>query len=646
MAWLAITWNNDRILFLTAKGTGSSLAFDRAFAIEAEQATDDQVRAKIRETVAREKLAKYDTLIVLPRGDVEIRSMSFPFVPEAELPELVRFQAGREFNGYDEGAPVDFLLLKERSSGTATSTGAVPALNRRVLATALPSVEVRKWMELCETCHLKLRRLLLRPCETTALWRRDLDFNEAKTALLVEVDSEEASQAVVCRGQPIFMRSPRLMSGSYADEAGSSPDFMGGPNSSVFITSASSPPPTESSAQLAGNAIVDNLASLIAELKRTRFAVRNEVPPVSIDSVVLCGTGRAQAHAAAKIQEAMEIPASLFDPWAGLVRTGELKSALPFFAEQYAPLLGAILSAATGTPADLDLANPKRKPETVGKGRILAVLGVVAALVLVSVIAYGYVRRSRLEAELKTLAANIENLKKVEAAVKKQRSLLNAVEDWDNNRVNWFEQLDWFSRSLPDARDTKLTALTLTTAGSGSKTAGVTGVIDFKGYARNGEVLGPMEEHLRDKTHLLSSGAKRVDTSEKDYGYYYEMRVYINPKGDISTAAEAEKDVAETAAKAAAETVVPREEEQEPPDGKAEEPKPPMPGPPQSESLQPDATRSESTAPETTGPKTENDTVDTEAAEEDVDAGTADAGTAEGNDAGTTNTEAGKGGGK
>ncbi|HBT77021.1 MAG TPA: hypothetical protein DEB39_08865 [Planctomycetaceae bacterium] len=505
MPWLAITWNNDRLLLLTAKGTGASLAFDRAISVELDRGSDSLIREKIRETVLKERLGRMDAIIVLPRGDVEIRPMSFPYVPVEELPALVRFQAAREFNGYDPVSPLDFLLLHERSAAASQSTATVPVLGRRVLATAIPSSQLQKWNELCESCQLKLRRLVLSPCETASLWRQSESFNESATDLLVELDSEEASQTVVCRGQPIFMRSPRLMSGSFVEDAGGISGIMRDAGDS-------------------GDS--ETLPSLIAELKRTRFAVRNETPPVTIESIILCGTGEEHAKAAALIEKAMDSPVTLFDPWTKRARTGELRAGPPPFAEQFAPLLGAILAAANNRPGDLDLLNPKRKPEILARRRIAMTAAVVAVVLVVAAIAFGFYRRAVLQRELQQLKEHIGTLQKEADLVGKQREQLTAVEQWSEKRVNWFEQLDWLSTRLPPARDVKLTSLNVSVL-PGTGVGGEIAKMDIKGLARNNEVIAPMEAGLRDAAHDVQSGQKRADTADPRYGFYFDLIVYV-----------------------------------------------------------------------------------------------------------------------
>ncbi|MDR3109169.1 MAG: hypothetical protein LBU65_05715 [Planctomycetaceae bacterium] len=492
---LAITWNSDRVLLLTARG-GGTLQVERAITADIEKGSNVSVYDTIRKTIQTEQLTKCDTIIVLPRSEVEVRQMSFPYVPVDEIPDMARFQAAREFNSYDVASPLDYLLFDEISVPLGYSTTSLPVLGRRILASMIPSSQMTKLTTLCDACKLRLKRIVLRPSEVTALWRRNSNFDSSQTYLLVELDSEVVSQTVIHHGQPIFMRSPRLPLGVFRDDA----EVDDG----------------------------DATDSMIAELKRTQFAVSNEVQPVTIGSIVLCGTTEKHKQIADDIHAALSVSVALFDPWS-TIKHGKITSETLPHSEQYAALIGVLNEVAANKPSDIDLLNPKRPPEKVGKRQLVTLVSGVAIVLLFAALAYGYVRRVSLENELKDLQNRVTQLKEEEKVTKKLRTDLSAIDTWAADRIDWFEQLEWLSQHLPKSEDIVLTDMTL-------RAAGGTGNIDIKGNAKNADVFSSMETSLSGDTfHRIRSGDKRKEAGNGRYEFRFDnMSVIYQPNASVA----------------------------------------------------------------------------------------------------------------
>lgn len=496
------------------------------------------VQSKIREAVATYRLAKSETILVLPRGDVEMRLMTFPFVPVEELPEMARFQATREFSGFDPTAPLDFILLNEKGIGSGFSTASVPVLGRRVLAASITSAQKARWTALCDECQLKLRRIAIKPCETAALWRTSSAFDPTRTELIVELDTQEASLAVLHRGQPIYMRSPRLIQGTFPVE-GTGRESENGNIGDTSIFLPMGPPVSESSGNRTdtpGAAFNRGTSAwLVAELKRTRFAVRNEVLPVGIDSFILCGVSKSLIEIAGDLRDGVGSPITLFDPWQGVLCSGDLRTSPPEYAEDFASLLGTLTQAVSGRPSDIDLLNPKRKPESLARRRLLTAAGCALLLLCIAILAFGFYRRSALENDIRQLGKEVAELKKEEVSVKKQREQLQAIDTWASDQVNWFEQLDWFSSHLPPSQNVILTSLLLRGTGGGA--------IELKGLARSAEELPQIEERLWDATHRVRSGEKGEEKGNSQYAFRFDLTVLITPRGEAIPKGDKEGDL-------------------------------------------------------------------------------------------------------
>ena len=500
--WLSLTCENDRLMLLAARVQGGTTIFERSlsYSLKPEESVESAQPLKgggLAEFIQKHRLAKSETVVVLGRGDVEVRPMVFPPVPAEELPDLVRFQASKEFNAYDPSSPLDFVITNKlenvsrstlfpavriKGKKAVQETPASAGGPKHVLASTIRSETLRKVQQLCEDLNLNLRRVVLRPCEVAYLWRCSPQFDPGRTYLFVELDEAETPQSVLHHGQPVFMRSPKI--------GGS--DDLSGPE---FAT------------------------KLLAELKRTRIAVRNEIQGVQIDEVILCGTGDRFDKLKTPLAEGLGVPVSTFDPWKDVQRGDELKHRLPDTPERFAALIGATHQAARGEASDIDFCNPKKRPEPVGHRQILT--GVVAAVLFlaISLIGYGAYTRSVLLDEIRILSNKANHLRSTTMAVADQRNQLAAIEAWWADDVNWFEQLEWLSRNSPRSIDMILNDLTFSANSGGS--------MALKTLVRDASIFAPMEEKLRDDNHLVKSGEKGEQRGNARYGYRYNLSIAL-----------------------------------------------------------------------------------------------------------------------
>src|SRR5262249_43500183 len=124
---------------------------------------------------------------------------SLPPSPPEELPELVRFQAEREFNTLTDEWPLDFLPIPSEADGTMT-----------VLAAAISPELVAEIQITCEAANLTPQRLILRPCAAASLLSRSKPSQAQSLRLLVDLLTEEADLTVLAGDAPVFMRTARL----------------------------------------------------------------------------------------------------------------------------------------------------------------------------------------------------------------------------------------------------------------------------------------------------------------------------------------------------------------------------------------------------------------------------------------------------
>ena len=157
--YLAIGWESGECRVAIASLRGRQVEIDHAFTIaRGADEPPDALGARIAKELDSRGCGRPETMVSVGRTRIELRQFTVPPAAEDDLPDLVRFQASREFNELDDRWRLDFLPIDTASEGA-----------KSVLATAIPPAEIAAIEKLCESAGLTLRRILLRPCEAASL---------------------------------------------------------------------------------------------------------------------------------------------------------------------------------------------------------------------------------------------------------------------------------------------------------------------------------------------------------------------------------------------------------------------------------------------------------------------------------------------
>ena len=155
------------------------------------------------DALAQNGISRVETIAVVGRADVELRLLNVPQAPDAELPDIVRFQAARELPGIDEKTPLDYLPLGEAEAGEQS---------QRVLAAVLKPGVIGRLEKICHDAKLTLTRIVLRPAATVSLILRQKPELGDGCCLLVEMLGRQVEFAAMHRGQVVFLTDVPLIS--------------------------------------------------------------------------------------------------------------------------------------------------------------------------------------------------------------------------------------------------------------------------------------------------------------------------------------------------------------------------------------------------------------------------------------------------
>lgn len=475
--WITISWHGDELRLLTIFTRGDKLEVraGKKFPLSSAGIASPELRAQCAEWITSQHLAKTDTLFVLPRSVAEIRLLSIPVVPKDEIPTLIRFQAAREFTAFDATSPLDFCILPQQTSSAQTSSA------QRIFVAVIRATLLRQVEQLVEEAHLKLRRVVLQPCELVHLWNAattSSSTNSADTVLLLEVDGDEVRQTCVAHGMPIFVRAQQL--------AHSAED------NSTWTT------------------------QITSEVKRTIVAVHNEsFPP--INQVVLLGDLVQHPSLAATLQESLSVPTHIF-AMENLISFAAAKTEMAenFSASLLSQVAGSILAAAHNQPAFVDFLHPKRPAQASGKRSMLTGIVAILLTLITGLIIWGFLQKNSLETQMTQLKNQITAINRKKPELTQVQQQLTQIEAWHANDIAWFEELDWLSRGLPDAKDVVFTSMTMR-ANKGEAT------FSIPALAKNADVVSSLEDLLTDAQHQISMENLTENQNNARYPLRFQM---------------------------------------------------------------------------------------------------------------------------
>jgi hypothetical protein len=183
---LAIDWDRHeaRALLLTSGATGTNVAGAWAVSLVTSDVaglSGKQIGTRLAAAISGQAGGKTTTIVGAGRDHVQMKLLSLPPAPADELPEMVRFQAEREFTALGTDAALDFIPLV----GDAQTP-------HQVLAIALSPGGMAEVRDLCEPLGVEPNRVAIRACAAGALVHRAGVVDAGKVALIVSPLTDEA----------------------------------------------------------------------------------------------------------------------------------------------------------------------------------------------------------------------------------------------------------------------------------------------------------------------------------------------------------------------------------------------------------------------------------------------------------------------
>ena len=491
---LAIDWDRleARAVLLHAGPTGNSVVGAWAVPLGSPEGTasvGSLVGSRLAAGLAGRATGNVTTLVGVGRDHVQMKLLALPPAPAEELPDLVRFQAEREFTALGDDAALDFIPL--------AGDGTTP---HQVLAAALASSGIKDVNELCRALEVEPDRITLRAASAATFVARSRPVGGSDVTLVAHLLVDEADLTALVGDQVVLVRTVRL------PQAGE-----------------------EASRQHA----------LAAEIRRTVAAVRQQLGDRPVTSVVLCG-GASDIDEAAALAGQIGLPVEPFDV-AGHAPTGLASSGV---AEHSIGRLAAVLGMALGeadrrAPA-IDFLHVRARATRQRFTRAHALAVAVAAVVLLGMTLILWWRASAPVRALEAIHAELAALETQNEQYSEVVARAAAVESWLESDVNWLDELDRLSRRWrpeplaskefrvsDDAVVTQLVAI----SPQGADSRG--GFFDLSAIAKSDTAIAPLEGRLRDEGHLVRAGGLKRDHSVPGYERAFGVRMNVPPHNDV-----------------------------------------------------------------------------------------------------------------
>ncbi len=355
----ALEWDPREIRLMVASGRGRQVVIEQAFSIPCETdpsaaGTAEQIGQRIAAELDARGLGRAEAVVAVGRNSIELRQLQLPPAPDEDLPEMVRFQATREFNELDDKWLLDFVPI----DGSADSP-------RTVLATAIAPAILAQIETVCEHAGLKMRRLLLRPCEAALLLEGEKSIPRGQAVLLVNPLGVEADLTAVVDGKSVFLRTTRI---------------------------SSDPPP---------------LQALLAEIRLTMAAASNQLGGRKIESIVLCGDQQSDLDLARSIEAELQIHVERFDPFSGVKLGRALVASPPKHPGRFAPLVGMLLAELKPSNHAVDFLHPRRRAAAADPRKKWIIAAACAATLLLGWLIYSRIEHYLLASSVDAVGAAI-----------------------------------------------------------------------------------------------------------------------------------------------------------------------------------------------------------------------------------------------
>ena len=410
--FLAIDFDADQFVVVSAATRSGGLQIQRAMAWEEKQtltlATAKALGQSLRDHLKAERIGSAPVLACVPRDRLILKELSYPPVPAADEPAIVRFQVLRELATSPETVVIDYL--------SAPAVGA--AGEQRALALLLPRELLAAYRELCAAAGLTLAALIPRPFATAVCLAQQMS---SETNGAYPPGSAVAVLTLADRWAEFCLVKDRQLELS----------------------------------RTVAPAAIGNESALVGEIRRNLAVYAGQGGHSPVQALYVAEGGR-HAMLADRLRTTLAIPVYRLDPFGGMADAhlpSEKRGA-------YVGAVGALQAQSQFRTLPINFLRPKepQAPRDPNKWRAIAAAAAIVILAL-SATAVGWSMLASRDSELKALNVVKLGLDGQLLQMQEDEKRIHTVADWIDNRIIWLDELYDLTERFPEPSSARLVHL-------------------------------------------------------------------------------------------------------------------------------------------------------------------------------------------
>lgn len=449
---IAIEWDRKELRLLAGSRRGTQIHVENAVAVampatvEGDNTTQVNATEAIGQALNKLRLAKGEAVLSVGRAHVELRTLQLPKVDADDLPDMVRFQALKQFAGLTESTPIDYVVLPENASSSED--------NLSILAVALNQAAQKEMQKQAADAGLEIQKVVLRPFAVAHLLSLADGELSKQNLLMVDILGDEADLTIVEKGCVVFIRSVKLPS---SDES-----------------------------------VVGQW--LVGEMRRTLMAAAGQRNGLKVDQVVVWAQQSVADSLSDRAAAQLQLPIQVIDPFNKVKMDDEAKKSLQDSGKsRFTPLLGVLIAEAAGTKHDIDFMNPKRRPPKEKPIARYVLMATAAASVVLGGFYLYFSSHWALDAEIAALSAQSKDMDDMVQVAQQNTRRWKSVESFIDKEVNWLDEMERISNELPPASEVIIRDANFVLNSRGANLA----TISANGLTKDKDTHKKIEEKLR-----------------------------------------------------------------------------------------------------------------------------------------------------
>ncbi len=471
---LILDWQKNSLMLARASGRAPKALVENVI-LKSVGGTDvdSQTAAEALRAAAQELSAKGEVTVLVARDLVEMRTVQIPKMDPDDLPDVIRFQAQRQFASMTDAWTVDYVLLPP-ASGSEMQTALVAAIS----PTQLNEIDTA-----CAAAGLQASKISLRPVQTAQMTVDGGLIPSTGQSAVVCVSEAVVDILILREGKVVQVRTTKL--------------------------------PSESD-QVA--------AALQGELRRSFFAASAELDGKPIEHALLVATASRAGELAKVIEQVLNTKVVQFHPET-LLADKDVALA-DNTANRLTAAAGALTLDVANRASVIDFKNPKKRPPKKRNTRRYLLPAAAAASVLILGIGWYYSTVNELDAQYNQAQDEIKSLKSLADANQRRINEMTAIQQFAKGSPNWLDELSFLAEKIPSSDKIMMDSPTFTLTNSGA------GEMKFSLLSSDKNSISELRESLHsDNYTVMTKTTGELPKPEGKYRYRSDASIVIANRG-------------------------------------------------------------------------------------------------------------------